>query len=106
MSLDFDTQLLQVLNNGTLDGAAEICVLICDGTRLVTNVVENILKAKRRRVITGTARLLLRIYLETTFSKELISGSERNLYDGTKLRHLSCNVVFDVCKTLGAGLLQ
>jgi len=45
MSLDFGTRLL---DDGPIDGASEVGVLISDGASLVSDLVENILANVRR----------------------------------------------------------
>ena len=43
MSLNLRSQLLKVLNDGTVDGASEVGVEISDAAGLVSDVEENIL---------------------------------------------------------------
>ena len=38
--------------------------------------------------------------LQAAFAKELVAGAERDLDDGTKLRHLSGDIVLDVSEPL------
>lgn len=44
MCLYLCSELLEVLDNGTIDGSAQVCVLICYGARLVAYVVIDILR--------------------------------------------------------------
>ena len=44
MSLDFSSKFLQVLNDRTVNGFAQVCMLIGNSTCLVANAVVNILK--------------------------------------------------------------
>lgn len=44
MSFNLGPQLLKVLDDGTVDGASEVGVLISYDTGLVSNLIENILK--------------------------------------------------------------
>ncbi len=43
MSLNLCPKLLQVLNNGAVDGPSKIRMLVCDDTRLVANAIVDIL---------------------------------------------------------------
>ena len=44
MRLDFSTKLLKVLDNGAIDRATEVGVLICDYPSFVANVIVDVLK--------------------------------------------------------------
>lgn len=46
VSLDFGSQLLQVLNDGGIDGSGKVCVRVGDDSSLVSNSVEDVLYAK------------------------------------------------------------
>jgi len=49
VGLDLDEEFLEVLNNGAVDGATEVCMLIGHLPCLVADTVENILKGGERR---------------------------------------------------------
>ncbi len=47
MGLDFHTELLQMLDNGTIDGTAKIGVLISNSSRFVADLIEYVLTRPR-----------------------------------------------------------
>lgn len=58
-------ELLQVLHNGTINCASEVCVMIGNHARLVPYIVENI--------------------LEASLAEELVPSAEGDLDDAPKL---------------------
>jgi hypothetical protein len=76
MSLDLGSQLLQVLNNGSLDSLCQVGVVVGNDTGLFSNAVEDV--------------------LDTIFTQELVSFTERNLNNTSQLRQLARSVVFNV----------
>lgn len=43
MGFDLGPEFLEVLNDRAINGAAEICMLVCDNSCLVSNAIVNIL---------------------------------------------------------------
>ena len=76
MGLDLYSQLLQVLDDGAVNCATKVCVVVSDRAGLVANGVVSILQAP--------------------LSEELVAGTEGDLNDRTELRHLLRRVVLDV----------
>ena len=83
MGLDLYSQLLQVLDDGAVNCAAKICVVVSDRAGLVANGVVSILQAP--------------------LSEELVAGTEGDLNDRAELRHLLRRVVLDVRDALALG---
>lgn len=50
MRLNLYPQLLQMLNDGTVDSATQVGVLVCDCTRLVAYAVEDVLRKRSNLV--------------------------------------------------------
>ena len=48
VSLNLGLQLLEVLHDRPVDSATEVRVLVCDGTRLVADAIEDILRSSAR----------------------------------------------------------
>lgn len=76
MSFDLRAQLLEVLNNGVVNGAPKVRMLVGNDTCLVSNVVVDVLK--------------------TAFAQELVSGAEGDLDNAGKLGKLFGGVGLDV----------
>lgn len=62
MCFDFDKQLLEMLDDGAVDGATKICVRVCDLSGLVADTVEHVLREHKistedRKIETGGACL-------------------------------------------------
>jgi hypothetical protein len=97
--LDFSSELLQVLNDGGIDGSRERCVGVGDDSGLVSNGVEDILRGwpSASRSDESKDRST---NLHTTFTQELVSGSEGDLDDSSKLGQFLGSVGFNVGNTL------
>jgi len=83
VGLDLGPELLQVLDNGRLDGPGKRRVRVGNDPGLVSDGVEDI--------------------LHTAFTEELVSGSEWDLNNGSELGELLGSVGLDVGNTLKVG---
>jgi hypothetical protein len=83
VGLDLGPKLLEVLDDGRLDGPGQRRVRVGNDPGLVSDGVENI--------------------LHTAFTEELVSGSERDLDDSSELGELLGSVGLDVGNTLEVG---
>jgi hypothetical protein len=98
MSLYLRLQFLKVLNDGTVDGASEVGVVISDDAGLVSDFVENILERMSDVLISRSDNLS---HLKAAFAQELVSSSERDLNDASELCEFLAGVVLDVGDALG-----
>lgn len=80
VSLDLGTKLLEVLNDGALNGLGEIGMVVSNDTGLVTDSVVDV--------------------LDTVLAEELVALAEGDLDDTTELSELLGSVVLDVGNTL------
>ena len=97
MSLNLRPQLLQVLDDGAVDGLAQVRVLVRNSPGLVSNAVVDVLM---RCQTAWTPQNDAQTYLNTSLTQERVSGPEGDLDDGTQLCILSCNRAFDVRNAL------
>lgn len=86
VGLDLGPKLLEVLDDGRLDGPGQRRVRVGNDPGLVSDGVKDI--------------------LHTTFTEELVSGSERDLDDSSELGELLGSVGLDVGDTLEVGCIS
>lgn len=80
VSLDLGAELLEVLDDGSLDRLCEVGVMVSDDTGLVADAVVDV--------------------LDTVFAEELVALAEGDLNDTTELGQLLGGVVLDIGNTL------
>jgi hypothetical protein len=81
--LDFAAQFLEVLDNASLDGFAEVGVVVCNDARLVADRVVDI--------------------LDTVLAEELVALAEGDLDDTAELGEFFGSVVLDIGNALKVG---
>ena len=99
MRLDFRSQFLKMLNDGTVNGLAQIGMLVSNDAGLVPNSVENFLDHSSETKTTIT-QLTLIFHLRTPFTQKLVTRLEWSLDDHTQLGQLSCRVTLNVSNAL------
>ena len=93
MGFDLGPELLEVLNDRAVDGATEICMLICDGTSLVSNSVVYILQRGEIGKCMNRQVEYEHTHLEASFTEELITRPERDLNDRAEFCQFFCGIV-------------
>ena len=93
--LDLRAEFLEVLDDGRVDGAAEVGVLVGDDARLVPNTIEHVLNQPLLDT-THPPRITQKTYLQAALAQELVSRPERHLDDSAQLRQLLRRVVLDI----------